>query len=130
MAVGILAGIICGLISGLGIGGGSILMVWMTAVAGLAQRTAQGINLLFFLPTAASALCLHVRNRLVEKKVAVPAAIMGCITAALGAMLAQNLDERLLRKLFGIFLLPVGISEIRKAFKKSRTSDKSEHTDK
>ena len=41
-----LAGAVCGLLSGLGIGGGTLLMVWMTGVAALPQQTAQGINLL------------------------------------------------------------------------------------
>ena len=53
-----LAGLVCGVLSGLGIGGGTLLMVWMTAICGLEQRTAQGINLLYFLPTAVCALIL------------------------------------------------------------------------
>ena len=36
-----LAGAVCGLLSGLGIGGGTLLMVWMTGVAALPQQTAQ-----------------------------------------------------------------------------------------
>ena len=47
------AGLVCGVLSGLGIGGGTLLMVYMTAMAGLEQTVAQGINLLYFLPTAA-----------------------------------------------------------------------------
>ena len=53
-----LAGLVCGVLSGLGIGGGTLLMVWMTALAGLEQRTALGFNLLYFLPTAVCALLL------------------------------------------------------------------------
>ncbi len=30
-----IAGILCGILSGFGIGGGSLLMVWMTAVAAM-----------------------------------------------------------------------------------------------
>ena len=36
-----LAGAVCGLLSGLGIGGGTLLMLWMTGVAALPQQTAQ-----------------------------------------------------------------------------------------
>ena len=54
------AGLVCGVFSGLGIGGGTLLMVWMTAVVSLEQQTAQGINLLYFLPTAACALFFHI----------------------------------------------------------------------
>ncbi len=106
------AGLVCGVLSGFGIGGGSLLMVWMTAVLGLEQKAAQGINLLYFLPTAAAALIFHAKNRMVCWKAVLPAALAGCVTAALGALLASDLDMTLLRKLFGGFLLLVGLSEI------------------
>ena len=107
-----LAGLVCGVISGLGIGGGSILMVWLTAVAGLEQRQAQGVNLLYFLPTAAASLIFHAKNRLVSWKTAAWAAASGCLTAALSAWLAAQIDTALLRKLFGGFLLLVGAWEL------------------
>lgn len=106
-----IAGLVCGVISGFGIGGGSLLMVWMTAVAALDQKTAQGINLLYFLPTAAASLFFHVRNHMICWKTVIPAAICGCVTAGLSAWFAASLDVSLLRKLFGGFLLIVGISE-------------------
>ncbi len=116
----ILAGLVCGVISGLGIGGGSILMVWMTAFVGLEQRTAQGINLLYFLPTAGASLFFHIKNKFVDWKIAIPAAICGSISAAGCAILAQRLDTSVLRQLFGAFLVLVGIEEIRKAWKKEK----------
>jgi uncharacterized membrane protein YfcA len=106
------AGLVCGVISGFGIGGGSLLMVWMTAVEGLAQHTAQGINLLYFLPTAAAALVLHVKNRYVKWAVVLPAAISGSVVSALTALLAAGLEASLLRRIFGVFLLLVGASEL------------------
>ena len=118
MALSILAGLLCGIISGLGIGGGSILMVWMTAFVGLEQRTAQGINLLYFLPTAAASLFFHIKNRFVDWSITVPAAICGAACAGLCAFLAQKLDNGLLQQLFGGFLLVIGFVEIRKALKK------------
>ena len=98
-----LAGAVCGLLSGLGIGGGTLLMVWMTGVAALPQQTAQGINLLYFLPSAACALFFHIRN---------PAALGGCVTAAIAAWIATGLDVSLLRRLFGGFLLLTGLREL------------------
>ena len=107
------AGLVCGVLSGFGIGGGSLLMVWMTAVLSMEQQSAQSINLLYFLPTAAAALVLHAKNRQLEWRAIVPAALGGCIGALGGALLSSALDPGLLRKLFGIFLLLVGIREIR-----------------
>lgn len=103
-----LVGLICGVISGFGIGGGSLLMVWMTAVAALEQKTAQGINLLYFLPTSVGALIFHIKNKMICWQAVIPAAIGGCITAALTAWLSASLDMQLLRKLFGGYLLIVG----------------------
>ena len=87
-------------------------MVWMTALMGMEQKAAQGINLLYFLPTAAAALLFHAKNGLIVWKAVLPAALAGCATAALGSLLAQNMEMQTLRKIFGGFLVLVGLSEI------------------
>ena len=107
-----LVGLVCGIFSGLGIGGGTLLMVWMTAVMGIEQRAAQGINLLYFLPTAACALFFHIKNRLIRWRVVLPAILTGCVFAAGAAFLATVMDTELLRKLFGGFLILVGLREL------------------
>ena len=99
-------------ICGTGIGGGTLLMVWMTGVAALPQQTAQGINLLYFLPSAACALLFHIRNRLIRWDIVLPAALGGCVTAAIAAWIATGLDVSLLRRLFGGFLLLTGLREL------------------
>ena len=121
-ALSLLAGFVCGVISGFGIGGGTLLVVYMTLLSGLDQRAAQGINLLYFLPTAAAALILHSKNRLVSWRVTLPAALAGCVTAALSAWLAAQLDTGLLKKLFGGFLILVGLSELFHRKKKEGTA--------
>lgn len=115
------AGLLCGIISAFGIGGGSVLMVWMTAVAMLDQRAAQGINLLYFLPTSISALIFHIKNKMVCWYAVIPAALFGCLTAGLSAWLSSSLDVQLLRKLFGGFLLVVGCLEFFKKKDQNRT---------
>ena len=107
-----LAGAVCGLLSGLGIGGGTLLMVWMTAVLSMEQRAAQGVNLLYFLPCAACALIFHIKNKQIVWRAVWPAALAGSVCAVGGALLAQSVDAELLRKLFGGFLVLVGLSEI------------------
>ena len=118
--IAIAAGLVCGVLSGFGIGGGTLLMVWMTALMSMEQRMAQGVNLLYFLPAAAAALILHAKNRVHVWRAIIPAAIAGCATAALGALLAANVDTHLLRKLFGGFLVLVGLSEIFQKGKKPK----------
>lgn len=122
MMISVLLGIACGILSGFGIGGGSLLMVWMTAVAALDQKTAQGINLLYFIPTSVAALIFHIKNKMICWEAVIPAALCGCVTAGLSAWLAASLDVSLLRKLFGGFLLVVGVTEF---FKKSPGHGKS-----
>ena len=101
-----------GIISSWGVGGGTLLLLVMTLFLGVDQRTAQGINLLFFLPTAVGALLCHAKNGYLDKptlKSAIPAAVLA---AAAGAWLATTIDVELLRRPFGIYLLLSGLSLI------------------
>ena len=107
-----LGGLLTGIISGFGIGGGTILMVYLTAFLSLPQRVAQGINLLYFLPTAAAALIIHSKNRYVEWKAVLPAAICGCISAGILSCFAMNMNLEVLKKLFGGFLIITGLMEL------------------
>lgn len=107
-----LAGLVCGVLSGFGIGGGSLLMVYMTAIAAVEQKTAQGINLLYFLPTAGASLLLHTKNRLIRWDIVLPAAAAGCLCGAVTAWLCAGMDSAVLRKIFGVFLLLVGLTEL------------------
>lgn len=91
-------------------------MVYLTAIAGVAQRTAQGINLLYFLPTAAAALICHVKNHFIQWKAVIPAVLCGCLTAGALSLAALHMDLVLLKKLFGGFLIITGLSEL---FKKA-----------
>ena len=111
-------GLLTGILSGFGIGGGTILMIYLTALASFPQKIAQGINLLYFIPTAIAALLLHSKNHQLEWKAVLPAALCGCATAAGFSLLAMGMELQLLRRLFGIFLLFTGISELKKKPKK------------
>lgn len=107
-----LAGAVTGILSGFGIGGGTLLLIYMTAFAGVDQHLAQGINLLYFLPTAATALPSHLKNGFVEKKTAVPAIIAGLAGTAVAAWIATALDVDLLRRFFGAYLIYIGVREL------------------
>ena len=102
------AGAVTGVLSGFGVGGGTLLLVYMTAFAGMDQRLAQGINLLYFLPAGLMALPAHLKNGYVEKKALLPAIGAGLVLAAMGAWAASAMEVGLLKKLFGLFLLAVG----------------------
>jgi len=111
-----LAGFCAGIISGMGIGGGSILIPALTIFLGLGQQQAQHINLLYFLPTAAIALSVHKKEGNIEKKGLLPLILWGVLTAAVGALIAVKIDANWLRKGFAVFLLAMAAYELRKGF--------------
>ncbi len=107
-----LAGAATGVLSGFGVGGGSLLLIYMTTFAGVPQTLAQGVNLLYFLPTAATALPAHLKNGYVEKGALLPAIAAGLVCSALTAWAATALDVEVLRKCFGGFLILIGLREL------------------
>ena len=108
----ILAAFFGAVIGALGMGGGSVLIIYLTAYLGLEQLKAQGINLMFFLPVAAVALILHQRHGLIRWRVALPLAGLGLAGVYLGSRLALHIGSPLLGKLFGGFLLIIGLREV------------------
>ena len=101
-----------GVLSGFGVGGGTLLLVYMTAFAGVEQHLAQGINLLYFLPAGLMALPAHIKNGYLEKSVLLPAIGAGLVCAALSAWAATAIDVALLKKFFGAFLIVIGLMEL------------------
>lgn len=118
MITQILSGLLSGIISGMGIGGGTILIPALTMFLGINQHIAQGVNLLYFIPTAIIALFIHKKNNALEFKTSIPIILFGIIGASLGSFIALKINSGLLRRLFGIFLFLMGIYEIYKGYKK------------
>ena len=107
-----LAGAATGILSGFGVGGGTLLLVYMTAFAGLDQHLAQGINLLYFLPAGLMALPAHWKNGYIARPVLLPAILTGLLCAGLAAWAATALDVAVLRRCFGAFLILAGLWEL------------------
>ncbi len=110
--VSILVGMVLGFLTGLGTGGGSLLVLWLTLVLHLPPQETRTINLLFFLPCAIIASVLNLRKgRISFKKIFLPA-LSGCMMAALFAFWGKNIDTERLQKLFGVLLLVIGLREL------------------
>ena len=114
----ILAGAASGVLSGMGIGGGVLLIPALVLLGGIAQHSAQGINLLYFLPTAIGALWIHRKEGQLEKKILPMLIVGGVLGAAAGGWIANLLEGDILRKIFGVFVAIMGILEIRKGMAK------------
>ena len=100
-----LIGTAAGVLASWGVGGGTLLLIVLTLLLDVPQRTAQSINLLFFLPTAAAALLIHRRQGYLRKDLLRRLIPAGAVFAAGAAFLAPHLDTALLRRPFGILLL-------------------------
>ena len=114
-------GAVTGVLSGMGIGGGTLLVIYMVNFAHVEQISAQGINLLYFLPVAASSLISHIRNRLIRLRVFVICSVSGVVAAVGGSLLANVLETGVLRKLFGVLLIAAGLAQI---FRKKEGKEK------
>ena len=119
----LLTGAVTGVLSGFGIGGGTLLILWLTLISGASQLEAGGVNLLYFVCCALPALWGHVKNKLIEKKAVLWCVLSGVPACILGAITASLLDVTLLRRLFGIFLLVIGFREL---FAKEKRKEKSD----
>ena len=110
--VALAVGTVLGFLTGLGIGGGSLLILWLTIVLGLDHGTARGINLLFFLPAAVIACVFRWKQGAVNFRTVLPAMLSGSLSAALCSYIGLMLDMELLKKLFGALLILTGLREL------------------
>lgn len=108
----IAVGAVLGFLTGLGTGGGSLLLLWLTLVLGMDPAQARTVNLMFFIPAAVIASVIRFfRGGIPIKKIWLPAAA-GCLSAALFAVLGSHMDTMYLQKLFGALLIFTGIKEL------------------
>lgn len=112
LPVMLIVGCLLGLLAGLGVGGGSLLIIWLTLAIGLEHSAARAINLLFFIPTAIIASFFRWRQGKLDISAVLPAIIGGCISAACFSLLSKQIDISLLKKMFGVLLLITGIKEL------------------
>lgn len=107
-----IVGFLTGILASMGLGGGFILVVWLTLFADTEQRAAQGINVLFFLPIALIALIMHIKSGLVNKALVKKCVLGGILGAIAGTAASQVIANGLLRKLYALFLLAFGLREL------------------
>ena len=101
-----------GMLAGMGVGGGSLLLLWLTQVALIETTQARIINLLFFLPAAVIATFFRKKQNSFRLKPVLPAILAGCGAAAIVSILSHNWELDLMRKLLGGLLIITGIREI------------------
>ena len=110
--VAIIVGITTGYLAGLGVGGGSLLILWLTLLLNMPQSNARIINLLFFLVCASTVSFFRFKQGTLQIRAILPAIIAGCIAAGLFSWLSRSWDVDLLKKAFGVLLLFAVIREL------------------
>lgn len=123
MAVGVLMGVL----TGMGIGGGGLLVMYLTVFGGMGQVAAQGCNLLFFVFASASSLYVHSRKRILDYRMIGMAVVLASVGALLGTALTGVLPEQIIRKIYGWMLIFAGVSTVVRLISSERgTSEKGE----
>lgn len=108
----LVVGLVLGFLAGLGIGGGSLLILWLTLFANTGPQTARAINLMFFLAAAGSVCLFRWRKGDLNFKELLPAIISGCLTAGVCSWVGTKIDQSILEKIFGVLLLVTGTREL------------------
>ena len=117
----ILAGALGGIIGGMGMGGGTLTIPILTLFLSYEQLQAQGINLIAFLPMSIIALVIHFKNKLVDYKRVWGLAVVGAIFSLVGALIATSVNNAILKKMFAIFLISLGVWQLIDLIKKSKS---------
>lgn len=109
---GIVAGVIGGVIAGMGMGGGTLIIPILTIFLNFSQINAQGINLIAFLPMSLVAICIHAKHKLVAFKQTWLLPVCGVLFSLGGAWLANNISSVVLKKIFAVFLIALGVWQL------------------
>ncbi len=122
----VLIGIVSGIVGGLGMGGGTILILLLSLFLNIEQHVAQSTNVIFFVPTAIAAIIVSLKNKNVNLKVAIPIALWGMLGASVGAYISTKMDMYILRKCFGFFLVLIAIYQTYEYIKNKKTHNSIE----
>ena len=77
----IFIGIISGIASGMGMGGGTILIFLLIFICNIEQHITQATNLIFFVPTSIIAIIVNIKNKNIDIKLGIYTAIFGILGA-------------------------------------------------
>lgn len=112
------------ILSGLGVGSGGLFVIWLTMIEGVGSIQARGMNLLFFVFSATSALLFHLIRRRIRMRTVFYLSIFGAIGTLIGSLVGSVIDPAMLRKIFGAMLVLSGFYTL---FGNRRDADESKN---
>ncbi len=108
--IGFLAGVVGG---SLGLGGGIIIVPALVFILGFTQHHAQGTSLAVLLfPIGILGVINYAKNGYVNFKFAAVLIVAFILGSYVGSEISVNLPEKILKKVFAIFLLLISIKMI------------------
>lgn len=115
--VELISGLVAGIFTGIGMGGGAILVMILTTFLKINQKLAQASNLIFFIPTSIVAIIFNLKNKNIELKKDASIIVFGVIGSIIGSLISAKLNTLILGKFFGAFLLAMAVYYIIKMIK-------------
>ncbi len=111
LSIGLVAGFISGLV---GVGGGVIIVPALVYFIGMSQASAQGTSLALFCIPISFALAAYNYHQTGNINWTYSLIMLVTFVAGgfLGSKLAVNIDQNIVKKIFGVFLLLVAIKLI------------------
>ena len=107
----LLAGLFSGVAGSMGLGGGAVLIIYLTLFTDTDRITAGGINLIFFIPISLIAVTIYAFKKQIKWKTIIPLALFGLVGAVCGIWFADIIGAKWLGKIFGIMLILMGLKE-------------------
>lgn len=110
LCIGLMAGILSGMV---GIGGGVVIVPALMYFAHVSQHQAQGTSLaVLLLPVGILAVYNYYNKGLVDVKSALIIATTFVIGGFIGSKIAIAIDQNLLKRVFGVFMLLISLKMI------------------
>lgn len=100
------------ILSGLGVGSGGLFVVWLTMVEGVDAIGARGLNLLFFVFSATSALLFHLIRKRIRVQTVLILSLFGVVGTLVGSLIGDSINPFILKKIFGAMLFLSGLRSL------------------
>ncbi len=108
MIVSFFIAVLVAALAGMGVGGGGMLVIWLSLVLSWETTEAQGLNLLFFIVSATVASVFHRKKHAYNRPLILSLTLAAIPGALFGSALSSVLSPSSARTVFGWFLLISG----------------------
>lgn len=126
MIIDIIAGFASGVLGAMGLGGGAVLLIYLALIKKTDQFSAQGINLIFFIPIALFSVIVYAFKKQIKWKTVLWLAVAGLAGAAAGVWLSGVIGTDIVGKIFGALLALAGAFQVISAFKNKNGKEKTD----